>query len=262
MAEPGATHAAGINAPFAQALLDPDIAIPNGVSDPDGKQAPRRFAVYRNNVVASLMEALASVFPAVRAILGEENFSRVARNFVAVHPPRMPMMQAYGAGFPDFLESFPPLRSAPFLGDVARLERAFLDAFHAADEPCLSGEALAGLSPEETLALAFEPHAATFLFASSHPVVDLFAMREGRPERVPDLANAQCALITRPQFIVELREISAAQHDFLARLLRGAALGEAAGESLEAAPDFDLPGTLALAIAAGMFRHPSRRETE
>ena len=243
----------GVNERFAAALLDPDIAIPEGVSGPDGKPAPRRYGVYRNNVVVSLMEALGSAYPSVRAIMGEENFARATRNFILAHPPRSPMMQHYGVGFPDFLDAFPPLRSAPFLGDVARLERVYLDAWHAADEPCLSAEALSGLTPEDTLALVFKPHPATFLIASRYPVADLFGWRHERPESGADITKAQCALVTRPQYSVELRIVEPAQHDFLAQLMRGSPLGEAAGSALEAKPDFDLPGTIALAMAAGMF---------
>ena len=43
---------------FAAALLDPDAALPPGVIDPRGRPAPKRFAVYRNNVASSLVDAL------------------------------------------------------------------------------------------------------------------------------------------------------------------------------------------------------------
>ena len=76
------------------------------MTGPDGGPAPRRYGVYRNNVVISLMEALRGAFPSVLAIMGEENFARVARNFVAVHPPRSPMMQRYGEAFPVFPRRF------------------------------------------------------------------------------------------------------------------------------------------------------------
>ncbi len=211
-------------------------------------------------MVVSLLDALRSAYPSVMAIMGEENFARAARNFILAHPPRSPMMQHFGGDFRDFLDAFPPLRSAPFLGDVARLERAYLDAWHAADEPCLCADALGGLTPEETLALVFEPHPATFLIASRYPIADLFGWRYGRPEGGADIAQAQCALVTRPQYSVELRIVEQAQYDFFAQLMRGASLGEAAGTALEAAPDFDLPGTIALAMAAGMFMHTPREQ--
>ena len=44
---------------FARALLDPSAGVPAGLLRPDGAPAARRFDIYRNNVVASLVDALA-----------------------------------------------------------------------------------------------------------------------------------------------------------------------------------------------------------
>ena len=88
---------------FAAALLDPERPTPSGIIGPDGDVCPRRFAVYRNNVVVGLTEILKAAYPAVRRLVGEEFFdanggdlcprraaavadpSRVRRNFSCVH---------------------------------------------------------------------------------------------------------------------------------------------------------------------------------
>jgi hypothetical protein len=163
------------------------------------------------------------------------------------------MMQAYGSDFPDFLASFPPLRNAPFLADVARIERAFLDAFHAADAPALTAAELQAIPAESVAELSFSLHPATALIASRFPVFDLFSWRHRRPETGADLAKAQCVAVTRPQFEVEVTLLSAGQHAFLASLGEGATFADAAGLALAADPRFDLPGTFALALSAGLF---------
>jgi hypothetical protein len=244
---------AGEHAGFAAALLDPDIAIPADVTGPDGGPAPRRFGVYRNNVVVSLMEALRSAFPCVLAIMGEDNFMRVARNFVAIHPPRSAMMQKYGEEFPAFLDSFPPLRSAPYLGDVARVERAWLEAWHSADAPFLSSEQLAGLPPEEAVALTLTPHPALRLICAKYAIADLFGWRNGRPDGGTDVSRPQAVMVTRPLLQVEVHALTPDQHAFLSMLADGQAFGEAAGGALAKDPQFDLAGTFALAMSAGMF---------
>lgn len=43
--------------------------------------------------------------------------------------------------FPDFIERYEHAQSMPWLADVARIERAWLDAYHAADTEALSAEA-------------------------------------------------------------------------------------------------------------------------
>jgi len=64
---------------FAQALLDADRPIPYGITAHNAAVPARRFAVYRNNVVAGLVKALKSRFAVVEKIVGEEFFAAMAR---------------------------------------------------------------------------------------------------------------------------------------------------------------------------------------
>ena len=171
---------------FSAALFDSDLEVPAGIGR-QGLPAPRRFAVYRNTVIVSLLEALRSTFPSLLAIMGAETFDRVARVFISRHPPRSAMMQAYGDRFADFLTGFKPLAGSPFLADVARAERAWLDAYHAADAPVLTGGMLADLTPEKAQTLRLKRHPAATMIASSYPLFDLFRAREVWPRPGVDL---------------------------------------------------------------------------
>ncbi len=255
MAVRSATNASR-NDDFGKALFDPDIEVPPGLTGPDGIASPRRFAVYRNNVVVSLLEAMRSAYPSVLAILGSGQFDRIARNYIAQHPPRSAMMQAYGQEFADFLASFPPLGKSLFLADVARIERAWLDAYHAADVPCLTGETLRELAPEVLLESRFKLHPAAFLLASRHPVLDLFAWRNGRPEEGVDLSLCQNAAVTRPGLAVMVTELDEAGFMFCSSLAAGDPLGEAAGAALGLREDFDLAAGLANIFAIGLLCEP------
>src|SRR5215468_10266336 len=93
---------------FASALLDPVLPIPDGLVGPDGEPGPKRFAVYRNNVVVGLTETLKDAFPAVHRIVGEDFFRAMARAYVVVEPPKSPILLDYGAGFADFIRQFEP----------------------------------------------------------------------------------------------------------------------------------------------------------
>lgn len=241
------------NHAFASALLDPDIPMPNGITDAQGKTAPKRYSVYRNNVVVSLMDSLAASYPSLRVIIGEDNFGKTCRNYVAANPPTSAVMQSYGENFAEFVEQFPPLAKSPFLGDVARAERGWLEAYHAADAPVLSGEVLEGLGPEEVQGLIFVPHPALRLLASRWPVADLFGWREGRPDEGVELSISQSIAITRPQLEVQLWPINAGTHRLFEALASGSTLGEAAGIVINSFDEFDLSAALALALNAGVF---------
>src|ERR1700741_567805 len=124
-------------AAFVRALLDPDSATPAVVAGPKGKAVTKRFNVYRNNVTVSLIDALAAVFPATLRITGTDFFRAMARFHVRATPPTSPLLFEYGRDFPDFIERYEHARPMPWLADVAQIERAWLDAYHAADAPAL-----------------------------------------------------------------------------------------------------------------------------
>ena len=133
---------------FASALLDPERDVPHGVVAPDGRVDRKRFNVYRNNVVVSLASALEAAYPAVREIVGHEFFRAMALVHARAHPPTDPRMILYGGAFPNFLETFEPAAHLAYLPDVARLERARREAYHAADANAGGQEKLAALPPE------------------------------------------------------------------------------------------------------------------
>src|SRR5246500_4427127 len=124
-------HPSSYAATFAAALIDPERETPAIVAGPAGKGAARRYNVYRNNVTVSLIDALAAVYPAVQRITGREFFRAMARFHVRATPPASPLLFEYGRDFPAFIEAYEYARDLPWLADVARIERAWLDAYHA-----------------------------------------------------------------------------------------------------------------------------------
>ena len=130
---------------FAQALLDPDAAVPEGVVGPDGRPDAKRFAVYRNNVASSLTRALEAAFPVVQKLVGTEFFGAMAQIYLRAHPPLDRRLMLYGQSFPAFLEGFPPVAQLGYLPDVARLEQAMRESYHAADSMPIAPDALAQL---------------------------------------------------------------------------------------------------------------------
>ena len=89
---------------------------------PRGARRHREFAalwVYRNNVVAGLIETLKDNYPAVRRIVGSEFFRAMALQFVTANPPHSPVMLGYGAGFAKFIARFEPAATLPYLPDTS-----------------------------------------------------------------------------------------------------------------------------------------------
>ena len=72
---PPALNLAARQAVFSDALLDAQHPRPTDVIGPaKGKKAEKRFAIYRNNVISGLTEALMAAYPTVLALVGEDFF--------------------------------------------------------------------------------------------------------------------------------------------------------------------------------------------
>ena len=100
-----------VQAEFAAALLDAERPVPAGLCAWNGSDPARRFAVYRNNVIVSLVAALADTFPVLRQLVGDEFFDAMAGLYVRAHPPTSPVLAHYGEGLADWLAAFEPARA-------------------------------------------------------------------------------------------------------------------------------------------------------
>jgi hypothetical protein len=240
---------------FSAALLDPTVAAPPGLVGPDGEPSPRRFAVYRNNVVVGLTEAMKANFPAVARIVGDRGFLALAKAYAASAPPLSPVLSSFGHGFPDFIARFEPAAELPWLADVARLEWSWLESYHSADAAALSPDALASLPPERAGTIVFAIHPSLRLVRSRFPVLTIWSMNSGLRELGPvDFeAGGADALVLRPDAEVAVQALPPGAYAFVKALVGGKILATAMAAALDDAPDFDLAANLRALIAAGAF---------
>lgn len=245
-------------ASFAAALLDPSAPTPAGVAG----RPKKRFDVYRNNVLASLIEALGQAYPAVKALVGDAFFDAAAGLFVRAHPPKTPVMIDYGDGFAAWLQRFEPAQTLAYLPDVARLERLLLEATHAADAAPLDraafAAAIADVDPDALETWRLVPHPAARALASAWPIV---SVREralaggGAP-----LSGAETALVARPWLQAIAQRAPAGTDRVLGACRAGAPLGAAAAEAGEGFAD--CLGALLDAGAVAAIAPPNERGVE
>lgn len=206
---------------FDAALGDSELPVPDGIIG-----AHNRFDVYRNNIAVSLSDALAETFPVVRRLVGDEFFTAMAQVYVQKNRPASPVLFEYGSTFGDFIETFKPAQTLPYLADVARLERAWLDAYHAEDQTPLDVHVLASVPDAEMDGLTLTLHPSLRLMTSAFPVVSIWQSHQ--LDSAPDLSvlsNApEHALIVRPEWGVCVMPLSEAAFSFIRRLAAGQSL--------------------------------------
>jgi hypothetical protein len=225
-------------AAFAAALADPSAPPPAGVLGRLAVADSRRFSVYRNNVAVGLIGALEARYPVARRIASADVFRALAREFTHARKPQSPVMIAYGGDFPDFLAQGGAQLDLPYLADVARLENAWVEAYHAQDRAAATIGDLAGLSHEALPGARVELHPAARLLRFATPAASIWAAHQGGAEPGPlERSPGEDALVTRPEADVSVTVLPAGGYEFAARLHAGATLAEAA-EDLSNPDDF------------------------
>ena len=237
---------------FAEALLSTTTPVPSCVKGAGVHRADRRFAVYRNNVAASLIEALAARFPVVKRLVGEEFFNAMAHAYVLREPPFSPLLIHYGETFPAFIEAFEAARPLPYLGDVARIELARGRAYHAADADPLPRQAFADMPKDRIAAYRVLLHPSVTILASAYPALSIWEINQTGGERPVESWGPEAALVARPFLEVETRRLAAGTETFLLALQSGDTIGEALEAASAATDGFTASEGLAVLIGANL----------
>ena len=144
---------------IAAILHGPD-QLPGALFTGPRAAALRGMAVHANTISHARLVALEDTFPRTRALLGEAEFNRISRGYLAAGGGAHEPLATIGRDFPDTL--------AEDAAALARFEWLWLESYHAAEAPALAMADLAGLGEDALLALIVARHPAARL---SIPVI-------------------------------------------------------------------------------------------
>lgn len=244
---------------FAQALRNPTLPAPPGLRCWNGSDPAHRLAVHRNTMLLSLTRALGETFPVLQRALGADGFAALARAFIAVHPPRSPVLAAYGDELPAFLAAAPAAARRPWLPDLARLEQLRVLACNAADALPLPDETIPAqlAQPAALPGARLRLHPSLAVCSSEHAVVSLWlAWQDGEGNAALSTAG-EAAVVLRDGDDVLVLKVPAHAASCVQALAAGATLELAAqaaatvATTTDAAPGaqhWTLADTLALLI--------------
>jgi hypothetical protein len=212
--------------------------------------------VYRNNYRGNLHDTLAGAYPVIEQLVGNDFFRFMARKFIEQHPSRSGNLHHYGAEMADFVATFEPAGTLPYLSDVAALEWTCHRAYFAEDAATFDIARLAQMPAEQYADLILHTHPSCHLVRSRYPVVAIWhAHQPGAADefRIDLDSGASLALVCRHDDVVIVSELSAADAGWLLAIQAGVPLGEATAATLEHHPDFDLQGLLQNLVAQGVL---------
>lgn len=221
-------------------------------------QVGKRLAIYRNNVHYSLVQALADSFPVVKQLVGDDFFTAMAREYLYHSPPTSALLLEFGCDFSTFIATFPPAQSLGYLADIADLEYAWQQAYHAADCISASADDFAAIPMQQLLEQPLSCHPSMQLLASRYAIGSLWQahqISEGDQQTGLDLniEQPEWLVIVRPEYDVKLCFLDEPGFQFVASIRAGIPIGGVSAELMTSFPNWDLSQSLAFAVRNGFF---------
>ena len=224
-------------------LRESQLAFAEKILAAGGAVSPRE-QIYRNNVFISLTGALADVYPVLKRLVGDAFFAQLARRFIRSHPSRSGNLHDFGRELAGFVYSIADLKPLVYLSDIAALEWACHEVFHA-------GEA----APHDfTKSQDPRLHPAVRLVASRYPVLAIWEANQGEDPQLVDLdAGGDWLAVLRHDLQVEILRLTPGQFALLAALRDGTTLGEACAAAAAAEPGVDLGAAMGRFVTCGLL---------
>ena len=218
----------------------------------NGLAALQRVQLYQNNVFISLTQALADVYPVIERVVGEAFFRFTARRFIQRYPSLCGDLHEFGRELAAFLSESTGEHGLLYLTDVAALEWAYHEVFHAGVALPLDLAHLARVADEDQDRLRLRLHPARRLIASRYPILAIWEANrsDGSPEDVIDLdAGGDFLLVARRDLECVIERITPGEFVFLAEIGEGATLEQACEAAVSADSDLDVAATVRRFVA-------------
>ncbi|HRJ00886.1 MAG TPA: DNA-binding domain-containing protein [Hyphomonas sp.] len=221
-----------------------------------GRREPgQRAMVYRNSGMSACTDALKSNYQRVARVVGDSFFRGLAHAFIDQHPPIEHSLVGYGHDLPEFIDASAKEHGIPWLGDFARLDRAWLKAHLAADGTPIAPSGLQSLSDETLLSAQIVFHPSLALVSTHWDLWELWieASDEAFTSTPRTLIHEPSwVLFWRPEHEVVARPLPDPFAIFLSVLQNNETLGAASAQALARAPGEDLPALIAAVFSAGL----------
>ncbi len=196
------------------------------IAGDDRLSAEERVNIYANMYFYRILDVLKEDFPATLAVVGAERFHNLITGYLIEHPPAHFSISHAGNHLADFLRDHPLREEFPFLENLARMERALIEVFHAADAKPLDAEQMRAIAPEDWPALKLKLDPAHQILELQWNVATILETVEQGREASPPAREDLTMLIWRNRNRVNYRKLDAAERDQMAMLSNGATFAE------------------------------------
>jgi hypothetical protein len=238
----------GDQAQFMAVLQQGPAAYPQGLFTGEADRALLGLKAHANTISHARLIAIEHTFPGTLQHMGKAEFNALSREYIELPDVRTAKLMRIGEGFAAFLSSS---GCDAGLIDLARVEWAWLESYHAAEGRALGLADLAGYDEAALLDMPVVLHPATRLVAVSGMTSEMLA-----DLGLPEGASGSAVLVTRPDAEVRFTLLGDAQAALAGVAENSGSMRNLLTAALETASEAEaLPAVFAL-IEAGMLASP------
>jgi hypothetical protein len=211
---------------FRRHLMWGDPAVAAYISATSRPSSGERLAVYASAYRTRLAEALATDYEALKAVMGEEGFLDLCRDYVDAHPPTSYSLRWLGQHLPAFLQET-HAREA-YLAELAGFEWTLAAAFDAANAPTAGVEEAGRVPTEAWPSLRLRLHPSVYRLRLVWNTLQLWqAVKGGGPIPAPEhLPAALPCLIWREGLTTRYRSLEVDEEAAIACAASGGTFSE------------------------------------
>ena len=216
---------------------------------------PAFLKIYRNGVLKACFDALSTNFPTLKLYLGDELFKNLSRKYIRQHWPKDTRLSKYGDRFADFISD----ESKPFCRDFAKLDRAWLDALFASDEPSLTKADIANILTPENQEKLFSLQLANsvkLVYLDCDSINHWIKLKFS--DDADNQADANTILFWRYQQQVQYRVLSEFEENFIQSMNESKSILTSAETAVSKNPDQDLGALFGALLTAGVLVNQSK----
>lgn len=241
------TDLADDQARFVAVLQQGPAAFPDNLFAGDAGRALLGLRAHANTISHARLVALEQTYPRTLAYVGHEAFNAMSRAFIDLADVRSRKPMQIGEGFSGYLAHH---AAEPLAADLAAIEWAWLESYHAADAVALKLPDLARYDEAGLLSLAVIVHPAARVVPVDDAVIALL------PELAVSASPCTAILVTRPEETVRLQPLTPPHASVAALAKNCATMSNLLQSAIETVGEAEALSVIFALIEAGALASP------
>lgn len=185
------------------------------IKDGDKLSAVSALGVYSEDYQARLTESLRNNYRAILALIGDEDFNILSKDYIRSFNSTSPNLDDYGNQLSDFVKNHPLINDYIFLSELAHFEWNFREIFHIEQSQGLTAhELMSFLLQSDNAFMELVPSAKILQY--NFLITSLYALKDSNSEVEPfDFEIPQFILMYKNGIVVKTQIISQIQANII-----------------------------------------------